>query len=128
AAVAPGHQLVDGSIDIEVGDALIIGQTVSFPVTASAQQIAILDAETLKAQVLGKSIDEARAILEPYGQIELQVSPDWTGSVPSFGSRVTLTIEQPVQIETPTPSTTPTPLVPSARPEPSATPAASVAP
>ncbi len=27
--------------------------------------------------VLGKPLDEARAILAPYGQVELDVSPDW---------------------------------------------------
>ncbi len=126
AAVAPGHELVAGSVDIEVGDALIIGQTVSFPVTATAEQIAILDPEALKAQVLGKPIEEARAILEPYGQVTLDVSPDWTGSVPTFESRVTLTIDQAVQIETSAPSgSQPSPAV---RPVPSATPPGSPAP
>ena len=101
AAVAPGHQMVPGSIDIEVGEAIVIGQSVSFPVEATAEQVAILDADELKAMVLGKPIDQARAILEPYGQVVLEVSPDWTGSVPSFESRVTLTIDQAVPIETP---------------------------
>ena len=109
-AVAPGHQMVPGSVDIEVGEAIVIGQSVSFPVEATAEQIAILDADKLKAMVLGKPIDQARAILEPYGQVVLEVSPDWTGSVPSFESRVTLTIDQAVPIETPgasTPTATP---------------------
>ena len=30
-----------------------------------------------------------RAILAPFGQVALDVSPDWTGSVPGFESRVT---------------------------------------
>ena len=54
--------------------------------------------------VLGKPVDEARAILEPYGEVQLTVSPDWVGSVPSFESRVDLTIGHAVQIETPAPS------------------------
>jgi hypothetical protein len=101
AAVAPGHEMVPGSVDIEVGEAIVVGQSVSFPVEATAEQIAILDADELKAMVLGKRIDEARAILAPYGQVALEVSPDWTGSVPGFESRVTLTIDRPVPIETP---------------------------
>jgi hypothetical protein len=104
AAVEPDHQMVAGSTDIEVGDAVIVGQSVSFPVTASAQQIAVLDPDELTAMVLGKPVDEARAILGAYGDVELSVSPDWSGSVPGFESRVNLTVATPVPIETPAPS------------------------
>ncbi len=115
AAVSPGHELVAGSTEVEVGEALIIGQSVSFPVDATAEEIAILDAEDLKAMVLGKPIEEARAILAAFGQVALEVSPDWTGSIPGFESRVTLTIDQAVPIETPgasTPPATPRPTAP----------------
>lgn len=104
AAVRPGHRMVVGSTDIEVGDAVINGQNVSFPVTARAQQIAILDPAALKKQILGKPISEARAILDAYGDVDLTVSPDWSGSVPGFESRVDLTVRNPVPIETPAPS------------------------
>jgi len=104
AEVKPEHELVAGSVDIEVGDAIVVGQTVSFPVTASAEQVAILDAAELTQLVLGKPIAEARAILEPFGEVDLSVSPDWVGSIPSFESRVDLTIDEAVEIETPAPS------------------------
>jgi hypothetical protein len=95
---------VPGSVQIEVGDPVIVGQTVSVPVTASAQQVAVLDPEQLKKLILGKSIAEAHAILEPFGTSEISVSPDWSGSIPSFESRVDLTVSEAVQIETPAPS------------------------
>ena len=57
--------------------------------------------------VLGKPVEEAKAILEPYGTVELSVWPDWVGSVPSFENRVDLTVEHAVEIETPTPSASP---------------------
>jgi hypothetical protein len=104
ATIKAGHELVAGSEDIQVGEALVVGQSVSFPVTASAEQIAILDPAALKAAVLGKTIEDARTILAVYGEVSLTVSPDWTGSVPGFDSRVTLTIAHAVQIETPGPS------------------------
>ena len=126
AAVSPGHELVPGSTKVDVGEAIVTGQTVSFPVQATAEQIAVLDPEQLKAMVLGKRIDEARAILAPFGQVALSVSPDWTGSVPSFDSRVTLTIDRAVPIETPGPSA-PSSTSPVATPHPSS-PAASATP
>ncbi len=98
-----------GSVQVEVGDAIIEGQTVSFPVTVTAQQIAILDPAALEKMVLGKPVDEAKAILAPYGEVQISVSPDWSGSIPSFESRVDLTIGQAVQIETPAPSVSATP-------------------
>ncbi len=103
-AVDPGHELVAGSVQVDVGDAIVIGQTVSFPVTISAQQIAVLDPGELEKMVLGKSVADATAILEPYGEVKINVSPDWSGSVPSFESRVDLTIGRAVEIQTPAPS------------------------
>ena len=104
SAVKGDHQIVAGSVAITVGEAIVSGQTVTVPVTATAKQIAVLDPATLKAQVLGRSVADAKAILAPYGDVALTVSPDWTGSVPSFESRVDLTIQQAVPIETPSPS------------------------
>jgi hypothetical protein len=109
ATIQPDHQLVAGSLEIVVNDALITGQTVTFPVTAEAQQIAILDPAKLKAMVLGKSAAEAKSILAPFGQVDLTISPDWSGSVPTFESRVDLTITQAVQVATPSPSASGTP-------------------
>ncbi len=103
AAVEAGKQLVAESVDIVIGEAIVVGQSIRFPVTATAEQIAILDADQLKAQILGRSVADARSILEAYGRVDLSVSPDWTGSVPSFESRVTVTIDQAVPVETPTP-------------------------
>ena len=117
AAVAADHQLVPDSTQIDVGDAVIVGQRVSFPVTASAEQVAVLDPAELEAMVLGKPVEEAKAILAPFGEVEISVSPDWAGTIPSFESRVDLTVEHPVEVVTPGPS--------SATPERSGAPASS---
>jgi hypothetical protein len=109
AAVKPDHSLVPGSVDVSVGDAIVVGQTVTFPVHATAKQTANLDPATLEKMVLGKPIPEAKAILAPFGDVEINVSPDWTGSVPSFESRVDVTVNQPVPVETPLPSPTSSP-------------------
>jgi hypothetical protein len=104
AAVKPDHTLVPDSVDITIPDAVVTGQTVTFPVHATAKQTANLDPATLEKLVLGKPIPEAKAILAPFGDVVIDVSPDWTGSVPSFESRVDVTVHQPVPIESPSPS------------------------
>ena len=102
--VEQGHELVPGSVAITVGDGSPAGQTVRFPVTASAEQIAILDADALKAMILGKSVKEARSILAPFGTVDVSVWPDWMGTIPSFGSRVTVTVDGAGAARSPSPS------------------------
>jgi hypothetical protein len=121
------HQLIDDSVDITVGDGQAAGQTVRFPVTASAEQIAILDPDALKAMVLGRSVEEAKGILSPFGKVDVSISPDWMGSIPTFGSRVNLTIDSPVPAQRPSASPT-RPPTPRRTPSPTPTSSASTSP
>jgi hypothetical protein len=105
--VKPGHDLVAGSIDVTVGSPVVAGQSVSFPVTARAQQVAILDAAELRELVMGKPLDTARALLAPFGEVELTAWPDWVSSVPTLADRVDVQIDRSVDIETPAPARSP---------------------
>ena len=87
--------------------AVVTDGVVSFPVTATATQVAILDPAELKTLVLGKTVEQAAAMLEPYGEVTITTWPDWVSSIPTFESRVELTIDEPVEIETPAPSPSP---------------------
>ncbi len=102
--VEPGYQLVTGSIKVTVGDPSVSGQSVSFPVTATARQVAIVDPAALRSLVLGRSLAEAREILAPYGAVELTAWPAWVGTVPTLADRVDLRVEAQVPVETPVPS------------------------
>ncbi len=92
-SVASGSELVEGSIEVTVGPAVVIGGEVTFPVTASATQVAVLDPAELEAMVLGKTPDEAAAILAPYGTATILLSPDWVSTIPTFANRVDLTVD-----------------------------------
>ncbi len=104
ATIDASHELVDGSIDVEVLPAVVSDGQVSFPATASATQIAILDPDELKALVAGQTVDEATKTLEQYGTVDITTWPDWVSSIPTLDGRVQLTIDQPVQVVTPSPS------------------------
>jgi hypothetical protein len=99
--VKPGYELVADSIEVFPGDAVVTGQSVTFPVSARAQQVAVLDASELRELVLGKPLDTARELLAPYGQVELTAWPDWVSTIPTLRDRVELTIDESVAIETP---------------------------
>ena len=107
STVAAGHQVVAGSIKIDVGAATVAGQVVSFPATATGQQVAALDPAQLKRLAMGKSLADARAALAAFGDVTVTAWPDWVGSVPTIDSRVSVSIQGSVPVETPGPSVPP---------------------
>ena len=107
AAIDPSHRLVDGSIDVTVEPAVIAGDQISFPASATATQVAILDPAELKTQVMGRPLDEARRILEAYGTVQLSAWPDWVTTVPTLDGRVQLTLDEAVAVESPPPTAAP---------------------
>jgi Baseplate J-like protein len=96
ASVEPGHQLVAGSSEVTESPAVVEGDRITYPVVATARQIALLDPARLKAEIIGKPLAEARTILEAYGDTVLQVWPDWVGTIPTIESRVEVSVEGPV--------------------------------
>jgi hypothetical protein len=101
-----GHQLVADSITVDVGEPVVSGQSITFSATATGQEVAILDPDQLREQILGKPLEAARELLSAYGDVELTAWPDWVGSVPTIADRVSVRVEQAVEIETPGPSGT----------------------
>jgi Baseplate J-like protein len=101
AEVDPDHRLIDGSSSIMESPAVVEGDRITYPVVATARQVAILDPGDLKSQVLGRSLAEARDILGAYGTVELTVWPDWVTTIPTFDARVEVQVREPVTLETP---------------------------
>jgi baseplate J-like protein len=90
--VAADHRIVESAIRVDPGEAIVQGESVSFPVTVRATQVRVLDVEALREQVKGKPVDEARDILEGYGEVTLSVWPDWVGTIPTIDARLELTV------------------------------------
>jgi hypothetical protein len=118
-AVKPGYELIDGSTKVVVGDGIVDGTTVVFAAAGSAEQVQPVDGEALRQQVLGLPEDEARAILQPYGEVELVLWPGFVSSVPTLGQRVTLVVRDAVD---PTPDVAPVPATPDPTEAPSGSP------
>jgi len=93
--VRPGFVLVPDSSVVSAGDPLVAGQSVSFPVVASATQVAVLDPAEVKNAILGQPLDVARAALARYGPAEVTVWPDWVTTIPTIESRVEVLVSGP---------------------------------
>ena len=127
-AVTPGYQLVQGSIDVTVGDGTVAEDgTIRIPVEGTARQVRPLDAATLKAKVLGLSEADAHTALQAYGAVDVALWPGWVTAVPMNDGRVTLAINEAVPAATPSPSPKPSPR-PTAHPSPSSSQAPSASP
>jgi hypothetical protein len=120
--VAPGFQIVDGSVRIDPGAPVIDGQTVQFPVTVEASQVQIPDAAELKRLIMGKTEDEARSALSPFGEVDMKLWPDWVTSVPTLDARVNVEVRPPLPVEVVEPPETPTPAPETRSGEPSTSP------
>jgi hypothetical protein len=126
--VSPGFQLVDGSVRIEPGAPVIDGQTVRFPVTVEASEVQIPEAAELKRLIMGKTEDEARSLLAPFGEVDLTLWPDWVTSVPTFDARVNVEVRPPLPVEIIEPPATPTAQPETPSPQPSGGPTESPEP
>ncbi len=90
--VGADHRLVEGSVEITPGDPTVTGGEVSFPVTAKARRVPILDPVELLAAIEGRTIAEARSILGQFGDVVITPWPEWVTTISGIESRVTLEI------------------------------------
>ncbi|HET9521291.1 MAG TPA: hypothetical protein VFO73_09625 [Candidatus Limnocylindrales bacterium] len=90
--VGSDHRLVEGSIQYERGDPTVENAEVSFPITASAARVALLDPAELLGMIKGQTVEGARAILAEFGDVEVSTWPEWVSAIPGIDSRVSLEI------------------------------------
>jgi hypothetical protein len=110
--VGSGYRLVDGSIKVDQGKPVVTAGVVSFPVTASAARVRILDPDALRALVKGQSVEQAKALLKPYGVVTIDTWPAWVSSITGFDARLTVTIGGPAGGTGPGSSGTPSSISP----------------
>jgi hypothetical protein len=99
ASVDGEHDLVAGSVSVKVGAGRVQGSTVSFPVTATARQVRRLDVDKLRESVKGRPLEEARSILQPYGEVRIDVWPAYVSVIPTFDFRLDLRVSNEVATE-----------------------------
>lgn len=95
ANVDAGSQLVAGSEEITVEPAVVEGAAITFPVQVTAREVAVLDPDEIATRIRGLPLADAQAILDTYGTAEIEVWPDWVGTIPTLDGRLTVTVEGP---------------------------------
>jgi Baseplate J-like protein len=94
-AVDAGWTLADRSTTFDLGDPSVFGDVISFSISVGATQVRDVDRDALLAQIRGLGAAQARGRLEPYGDVDLSLWPDWVTAVPSNDDRIDFTIGEP---------------------------------
>ncbi len=92
ANVPSEHALKDGSVTSKHDGGQADGDLVDFRVTANAQAIPVLDAAVLREQIKGKSVVDAKRLLERYGSVTISTWPGFVSSIPTLDARLDLTV------------------------------------
>jgi Baseplate J-like protein len=95
AAVKSGYELVPGSLSTRVATPIAQGSTVVVPVQVQALQVPSVTADQLRSEIQGRSVDDARAYLSQYGQVDISLSPGWSTTMPSFDFRIDVQLVVP---------------------------------
>jgi hypothetical protein len=90
-----GSLLLDRTVSVEAGRGTASGGVVRYAAIAQGRAVTVVDVDELLLEVSGKPIDEARSILEGYGDIEITVWPDFVGRLPDDTGRIDVTILGP---------------------------------
>jgi hypothetical protein len=93
--VQQGYELVEGSSEVDPSPGVVENGVIAFPVTITARQVLQVDPAAVEARIRGKSLTDAKAILDSYGRSELTVWPDWVGSIPTLDQRVEVRMAEP---------------------------------
>ncbi len=95
AGLGADQQLVGDVVDVSHSAGEVIGETVAYEVSPSADVFAEPETATLKDAVRGKSIPEAESILSPYGMVEIAMWPEFVDRLPDQTARISLVVVTP---------------------------------
>jgi hypothetical protein len=95
AGLPTGREVLPDSVQVTIGEPRFEEGRVTIAVSVTAQAWQPLDAAALLARVRGLSVAEAYAALESYGEVTIETSPFYVGTIPTLDDRTTLTISSP---------------------------------
>lgn len=93
--VTDGWSIDPTSVATEVGDPAVIGTTIVYPVTIEGRQVRNVDQEALLTAIRGLALPDARARLDDFGDVDIEVWPDWVTKMPTRSDRLTFNLAEP---------------------------------
>ena len=97
ASLTLGVRLFPDSVVTTMGEPRIVGGRIVYEVEAAGELYAPVDHSELVAAIRGRTVSEARAILDAYGSVSITPWPDFIDTVPDDARRIDLTVLEPQQ-------------------------------
>ena len=95
AELPTGREVLPDTVQVTIGEPRVEEGRVTIAVSVTARAWQPLDPAALLARVRGLSVAEAYAALESYGEVTIETSPFYVGTIPTLDDRTTLTISSP---------------------------------
>lgn len=101
--VPEGTAIVADSIEVDFGPAILVGGRLDVTTSVTAAAAAEIDHARVRDRIAGLTIAEAKAELEPLGEVDIDLWPPWVDRVPVLELR----IEVGEEVHTPTDGASP---------------------
>jgi Baseplate J-like protein len=101
--VPPGTAIVADSIEVDFGPASLVGARLDVTTSVTAAAAVEIDHARVRDRIAGLTIAEAKAELEPLGEVDIDLWPPWVDRVPVLELR----IEVREEVHTPTDGASP---------------------
>ena len=93
--VTPGWTIQPGSVVASIGTPAVLGTSIVYPVTIAATEVRDVDQAALLAEIRGVGLPEAHTRLDDFGDVVIDVWPEWVTKIPTRVDRVTLQLAEP---------------------------------
>ena len=97
ASMPPGARLFPGSVKTSVAQPQLVDGSIVYEVQATGEHYEPVDQAAAVAAIRGRTVVEARAILNAYGSVSITPWPDFIDTVPDDARRINLTVLEPQQ-------------------------------
>jgi hypothetical protein len=92
-AVPENATLAEETIEVEIGDAQIDGESIVVQTTVTADAVRDLDEEALRQELAGMSAAEAEAALAEIGPVTINLWPGWVDRIPRLDWRISISVQ-----------------------------------
>ncbi|HEX6139305.1 MAG TPA: baseplate J/gp47 family protein [Candidatus Limnocylindria bacterium] len=93
AAAPAGTVILEESIAVEIGDAVLAGDRLRVATSVRATAATSIDPDAVRARIAGMTVPQAQAALADLGAVQVDLWPDWVDHVPGLTWRIDVRIE-----------------------------------
>jgi hypothetical protein len=92
--LAEGHELLEESIDVQLGQPSLADGVLAVPADVTARSIGRIDEDEVRGRIAGRSEQEAEAALADLGSVSVDLWPGWASTVPELEWRVEIRVTE----------------------------------